>query len=132
MTQVAAYVLHTTALIDFSKGFEPSRTKILDLIDAGQQLAVCCVSVAEFFTGLEPAERPPWRQFFGTLPYWDITPEAAEQAGVWRHEYRARGIQLSTTDALVAATAWEQHAILITNNIKHYPMPEVRLLSARD
>lgn len=131
MTQAAAHLLDTTALIDFSKGFEPSRTKILALIDAGQQLAVCCVSVAEFFAGLTPTERPPWQRFFATLPYWDITPGAAEQAGIWRYEYRLQGIQLATTDALVAAIAWQRQAILITNNTKHYPMPEVQLMSAR-
>jgi predicted nucleic acid-binding protein len=132
MTAAARYILDTTALIDFSKGFEPARSKILGMIERREQLAICCVSVVEFFSGLTPAERDHWREFFSTLAYWDVSPEAAMQAGRWRYEYRRKGIQLSTTDALVAATAWEHGTILITNNTKHYPMPEVKLLSARD
>lgn len=132
MTERTPSMLDTTALIDFSKGFEPAKSKILALFDADQQLAVCSVSVAEFFTGLLPSERQQWREFFSTLSYWEISAEAAIQAGIWRYEFARQGIQLSTTDALVAATAWQHQATIITNNTKHYPMSEVKLLSARD
>jgi predicted nucleic acid-binding protein len=132
MSDPTRYLLDTTALIDFSKGFEPSRSKVLGMIDTGQPLALCCVTVAEFFTGLAVAERTEWREFFATLDYWDIDSEAAAQAGIWRNEYRQQGIQLSTTDALVAATAWQHQAVVITNNTRHYPMPEVQCRSARD
>src|SRR5262245_4587397 len=55
MTHAAQYLLDTTALIDFSKRFEPARSKILELIDTGHQLAVCCVTAAEFLDCV------PWR-----------------------------------------------------------------------
>ncbi len=57
MTLTRPYLLDTTALINFSKGFEPSRSKILTMIDARHQLAICSVAVAEFFAGLAPADR---------------------------------------------------------------------------
>jgi predicted nucleic acid-binding protein len=132
MSQLATYVLDTTALIDFSKGFEPSKSNLLQLIDQRATLAVCCVSVAEFFTGLTESEIAEWKAFFSKLPYWDISPAAAIQAGIWRGQFAARGLQLSTTDALIAAVAWQHQAIVITNNTKHYPMPEVQLLSVRE
>jgi predicted nucleic acid-binding protein len=132
MTEQNSYLLDTTALIDFSKGFEPAKTKILNLLSSGEFVAVCSVTVAEFATGLAPAQREEWQMFLAALPYWNITPEAAFQAGVWRYDFSRRGVQLSTTDALIAATAWQQQAIIITNNSRHYPMAEVRLLSARD
>jgi predicted nucleic acid-binding protein len=132
MSQPTLYLLDTTVLIDISKGFEPSRSKIRDLISSGAQLAVCSVSVAEFATGLSAEERPQWLEFINTLLYWDVSAEAAWQAGVWRYDFARRGIQLSTTDALVAATAWQHGATIITNNARHYPMPEIKLLSARD
>lgn len=125
------YLLDTTALIDFSKGFEPSRTKVLELIDSGQEVGVCAVTVAEFFAGLAPTERPSWQEFVAELPYWHISPEAAAQAGTWRYEFHRRGVHISTTDALVAAAAWEQRAIVVTNDARHYPMPEIRQWSAR-
>ncbi len=132
MMESPRFLLDTTALIDFAKGFEPAHSKILGMLDRGDQLAICCVSAAEFFTGLLPEERKTWRQFFAVLPYWDIRPEAAAQAGIWRYAFSRTGVQLSTTDALIAATAWQQDAILMTNNTKHYPMAEIQLMSARD
>lgn len=42
--------------------------------------------------------------------------------------YRARGLQLPATDCLIAATAHEHGALVITRNVKDFPMPEVTLL----
>jgi predicted nucleic acid-binding protein len=130
--EASHYLLDTTALIDFSKGFEPARSNILSLLDVGKTLAVCSVTVAEFYTGLKAPQRQGWDRLFHALPYWDIGIEAAMQAGIWRSEFSQKGIRLSTTDALVAATAWEHAAVLVTNNIKHYPMTEIQVMSARD
>jgi predicted nucleic acid-binding protein len=130
MTASTPYLLDTTALIDISKGFEPSRSKIRHLISRGDQLAVCSVSVAQFATGLSPSEREEWREFLASLLYWDLSLEAAFQAGIWRYDFSRRGIQLSTTDALIAATAWQHQATVITSNARHYPMAEVQLMSA--
>jgi predicted nucleic acid-binding protein len=132
MSQPPRYLLDTTVLIDISKGFEPSRSKVRNLISSGAQLAVCSVSVAEFATGLGAEERPQWLEFLRTLLYWDISADAAWRAGVWRYDFARRGIQLATTDALIAATAWQRGATIMTNNARHYPMTEVHLLSARD
>ena len=132
VTEGHLYLLDTTALIDISKEFEPATSRIRDMIARGEQLAACSISVAEFATGLQPSERNPWSEFLGSLLYWDISREAAFQAGVWRYEFKRRGIQLSTTDALIAATAWEHQATIITNNARDYPMAEVKLMSARD
>src|SRR5688572_29529808 len=132
MTEGSLYLLDTTAMIDISKGFEPSRSKIRNMIRGGDLLAVCSVSVAEFATGLHPPEREQWRQFLGRLLYWEISREAAFQAGIWRYDFSRRGVQLSTTDTLIAATARQHQATVITNNARHYPMPQVRLMSARE
>lgn len=126
---MARYLLDTTALIDFSKGFEPVRSWILALIAGAEVLGVSPVGVAEFYAGLRPEERPEWDEFFGALPHWGISPHAARQAGIWRSEFRRRGIQLATTDVLTAAVALEQQAVVITRNVKDFPMPEVRVRS---
>ncbi len=122
------YILDTTALIDFSKAHEPAHARIQQMIDAGDELAVCAINVAEFYAGLPPAQRAIWDRFLGALVYWDISREDARQAGVWRYEFARKGIVLSTTDTLVAAVAQGQSAIIVTNNVKDYPMPGVRLL----
>jgi predicted nucleic acid-binding protein len=125
------YLLDTTALIDFSKGQEPARSRILGWIHGGDDLGVCAIIVAEFYAGVPVAARPRWDAFLGALQYWPITWAAARQAGLWRYDFARRGIALSTADTLVAAVASEQDAVLVTDNTKHYPMAGVQLLFIR-
>lgn len=122
------YILDTIALIDFSKSREPTRSRIFLMIEAGDELGVCAVNVAEFYAGLPVIERPQWDEFFSALRYWGITQEAARQAGMWRFEFRRRGNFLTTTDMLIAAVAQERGAVILTDNITDYPIDEVRVL----
>lgn len=128
---MSRYMLDTSALIDFSKGFEPSTQRVLQLLEQGSSLGVCAVNVTEFYAGVLPGTHPDWDEFIHALEYWEITRTAAIQAGVWRKTYAGKGRTLSTTDTLVAAVARERAAILLTDNDKHYPMPEIRVRSLR-
>jgi predicted nucleic acid-binding protein len=125
---MSRYLLDTTALIDFSKGREPACSQIQAWIDGGGELGVSAINVAEFFAGLPPQQRSQWEQFLGALELWGISRDAAIEAGIWRYQFARQGIALSTTDTLVAAVAKEQHAIVVTNNLKDYPMAGVHLL----
>lgn len=48
------------------------------------------------------------------------TAEIARQAGTWRYDFARDGVTLSTTDALVAATAEAHSATIVTGNLKDY------------
>jgi predicted nucleic acid-binding protein len=124
------FLLDTTALIDFSKRREPTRSRILSMIRAGDELGVCAINVAEFYTGVIPAtERPALDQFIRSLAYWEITFGAAVRAGRYRYDFLRAGQTLSTSDVLVAAVARERYATLVTSNQKRYPMTDITLLS---
>lgn len=125
------YLLDTTTLIDFSKGRESARSRLLEMIHAGDELGVCAINVAEFYAGIPPDKRPMWDEFVGSLRYWEISREAARNAGHFRHDFARKGVVLSTADALVAAVAQEQGAVIATNNVKDYPMPGVQLLALK-
>lgn len=56
-----------------------------------------------------------------------VTKEIAEQAGIWRQEYKGKGKQLGTPDTVIAATAYLLKSPLVTNNTKDYPMPGLNL-----
>jgi len=127
---MALYLLDTTALIDLSKSVEPTTGFIRQLSAAGEDLGVSPISIAEFYAGLTPGEHPDWDEFFASLTFYPISYEASIQAGKWRASFRARGIQLSTTDTLIAAVASEVGAIVLTSNVKHFPM-QVRVLDPR-
>ncbi|MHB8578104.1 MAG: PIN domain-containing protein [Dehalococcoidia bacterium] len=64
----------------------------------------------------------------GTHRFLQTTPEAAELAGDWRYRHRQQGIQISTTDALIAATAFVHRAHVVTANPRDYPMPEITVV----
>lgn len=95
------------------------------------EIGVCSVVLAEFLSGMHPGRRAVWTTFVDGLTYWTTSPPAARQAGIWRHDYRQDGITLATTDLLIAAVAYEVGATLITENPRHFPMPELSLLSFR-
>ena len=102
------------------------------MIEAGDEVGVCTIVVAEFYAGLVPEQRTRWDEFFAALPYWEATLEAAKQAGIWRYEFARKGIPLSTTDLLLAAVANQKEAVLMTNNVKDYPMGEINVLPLKD
>lgn len=125
---MSRYLLDTTALIDFSKGWQPALSRISSFIAAGDDLGVCAINTTEFYSGLPADQLPIWDEFIGSLLYWPITLAAARRAGQDRYFYARRGQSISTAGALIAAVAREQHAIVITNNVRHYPMPDIEFL----
>jgi tRNA(fMet)-specific endonuclease VapC len=125
---MSRYLLDTTALIDFSKGREPAFSLIGRFFQNGDEVGVSPVNVTEFYSGLAPSAWDVWDEFFEPLQLWPISLEAAKKAGRFRYDFARQGISLSTTDTLVAAVALEQRAIIVTSNVKDYPMDEVTLL----
>jgi len=128
---VTRYLLDTTALIDFSRGREPAVSWIRAMLADRHELGVCDVNVAEFYSGLPVGASPAVDEFLQALTYWDISRAAAARAGTDRYSYARRGQQLSTTDVLVAASARERGAVLVTANVKDYPMTDLEVLPLR-
>ncbi len=120
---MACYLLDTTALIDYLRGFPRAVELIQRLAQGEHTLAVCCINIAEVYAGLRDHEQQQTDEFMDRLAYLETSPAAAKRAGDYRRRFR-----LSTTDALVAATAIAHQATLVTANVRHYPMPEIALL----
>ena len=124
---MSRYLLDTTALIDFSKGREPAYSLVRRFIDNGDEVGVSPINVAEFYSGLAPTQWDVWDEFFEPLILWPISLGAARKAGRFRYDFAREGVSLSTTDTLVAAVALEHRAVIVTSNVKDYPMDEVVL-----
>jgi predicted nucleic acid-binding protein len=58
---------------------------------------------------------------------YEITPEIARLAGDLKNSWAARGRTFSLLDMMIAATAMVHDLILVTANVKDFPMPELRL-----
>ena len=125
---MAYFLLDTTALIDYMR----RNREIIDLVNGllrgGHQLGVCAINLAELYTGVGAEDRVDADRLVSQLNYFDITSDVAVEAGRYRYEFARQGITLSTTDAITAAVAMANGAILITANVRDFPMQELQLL----
>jgi predicted nucleic acid-binding protein len=77
---------------------------------------------------MRPEEVLATGRFFDDLLYVEMSREAARNAGELRAKWRQRGKTLSLPDALIAAVALAENLTLATDNVKDFPMPDLRLL----
>jgi predicted nucleic acid-binding protein len=124
---MTTYVLDSDVVIDILKGVTSSIAFVQSLQADGSDLATCAVVVAEVFSGLKPRDKPTAVSFMANLHYLDIPRGTASRAGEWRYAHAREGIILSTSDVLVAATVTSHGAILVTGNVRHYPMRGIQL-----
>ena len=125
---MAKYLLDTTILINHLRGHPEVAELITSLAGQGHQLGLCCINVAELYSGLNPGEQARAEGLVDSLDFYEITREAAKQAGRFRYDFARRGITLSSADTLIAATAIEEVATLITANVRDFPMQDLQLL----
>ena len=64
---VADYPLDTTVLIDHLHGRQDVIVLVSDLVQQGNRLGVCCVNVAELYSGLGEEERVRADRLIATL-----------------------------------------------------------------
>ena len=91
-------------------------------------LACCPVNITEVYAGLRAGEETKTKAFIDSLECLPITPAIAEQAGLLRRDWRTKGQTLSYTDVTIAAVALAHQVPLLTDNRKHFPMPELQLI----
>jgi len=127
MSAMPVFLPDTNILVDALNGKRGRADLLRELILSGHGLACCSVTVAEVYSGMRPHETARTDQLVSSLDWYDITRSIARRAGRLRFEWGRQGISLSLADTLVAATSLEYGLTLITENRKHFPMPELSL-----
>ncbi|MBL7183903.1 MAG: type II toxin-antitoxin system VapC family toxin [Anaerolineae bacterium] len=92
-------------------------------------LACSVMSIVEIQAGVRRGEEKKTNALLDSLKAYDVTPAIANLAGKFIRDHRAKGITLDFADSIIAATAAVHNLTLLTYNVKHYPMPEVKLYS---
>ena len=123
------HLLDATALVDYFRRRRAIRDLVERLESQGHRLAVCAVGLAEVYSGFDAQERIDNGPVVDRWFYYETTPAIAKEAGRYRYEFARTGTTLSATDSLIAAVAVANDATLITNNLRHFPMPEIQLLA---
>lgn len=127
------YLLDTDTVIDFIQDRGNTRTRIAALTEAGDLIGLCAITVAELQSGISQKNYRIFNDWLRSLPYWNISRDAAGQAGIERKKASVAGRTLHVSDCLIAACAREQDAILLTSNTKDFEkMKDIRLLSLRE
>lgn len=123
-------LVDTNVLINALNSKRGHKALLYRLVGQGYRLACCNVILGEMFSGIRPADLEKVEDLVSLLTWYATTPVIARRAGRLRYAWARQGKTLSLTDTLIAATALEYGLTLITDNEKHFPMPELALYPA--
>lgn len=121
------FVLDATFLIDHLRGDPAAIARLDAMYAAGDDPIVTSVTSAEVWSGPRPGAEAAVEQFLTFLEYVHPGPATARLAGSWRAAARRRGANLQTTDALIAATAFDLDAVVLTRNVRDFALTPVRV-----
>ncbi|HNU02369.1 MAG: type II toxin-antitoxin system VapC family toxin [Phycisphaerae bacterium] len=112
-------LIDTDVLVDYLRG-HPQAVRYLRAQKG--PLALSAITVAELYAGVRDGEeREVLDAFVGIFQVLPVTDANARQGGLWRRDYgKSHGVGLA--DAVIAATAAEAGAVLVTLNQRHFPM----------
>lgn len=120
-------LLDTSFLIDVLRGRNRRKEQLKDLLNAGHTLSTTALNVAEIYVGMRLHEQRETEVLLGQLECHELTGRAARMGGAFVSQWGQRGRTLQLPDALVAAISIENQCVLVTDNRKDFPMPEVQL-----
>lgn len=116
------YLPDTTVLIGFGRG-RPAETEWMRrTLNSASSIITCPVTVAECLAGATPSERPGWDEIFATLRFVPFDLEDAVTSGTYRYDLARQGRQIALGDSLIAAIARRTGAVIVTSNLKDFPM----------
>ncbi len=118
---MAFYLVDTCILIDYFRG-KNDAAKFFDNLKSPPFLS--SLTVAELYAGVrEGKERQLLDNLVSQFPVLPLDNEVATKGGLYRRQYsKSHGVGM--IDALLAATAEIKNIVLVTRNVKHFPMIE--------
>lgn len=102
---------------------------LLDFLEETDRIRVSTITYMEILVRCKPHEEEDTRIFFERAPQIIISQEIAEKAAFLIRQYQAvfgKDNPRQFPDALIAATAWQQGAFLVTLNKKHFGKTKIK------
>lgn len=114
-------LVDTDVLIDYLRGISQA-LKYLEGVMNSSTCYISTITISELYAGVRDGrERQVLDQFIQEFYIAILSDTIAKKAGLIRRDYgKTHGVGLA--DAIIAATAEDMNAQLITLNKKHYPM----------
>lgn len=126
-TQGISCLLDTDVAIDFLRQRGYARN-LLERWATEGLLAVSTLTHLEIYQGMKRGEEQATNAFLDGLISIDVDAPIARRAGSLLGDFRSKGITISIGDAIIAATALEVGAPLLTNNVGHYPFAGLKIV----
>lgn len=123
-----AYLLDTGVLIRHLRNRGGYQELVRSLNRAGD-LYISVFTRLEVLRGMRDHERERTYALLDSFSLQVIDRATADQAGEWIRAWQSRGIILGGPDAVIAASALQVGAALVTTNARHFPMPELAVFS---
>jgi predicted nucleic acid-binding protein len=113
----------STVLIAHLRG-QPGATSLLRAAVADGQARASVLSRVEVEGGMRSGERADVARLFSALHMESVSDAIAARAGALLRKYRRSHSGIDVVDYVIAATAEELGAELVTLNVRHFPMFE--------
>lgn len=126
---MARYLLDSDIIIWCLRG----RRDTVQLVEELQKESVpycSALSIIEVELGMRGGEEKATRGFLDALRVEPVDGNVARLAATYMREYRRKGKTLDLVDASIAATCVTRSLLLVTYNVKDYPVSEVTFYPA--
>ena len=106
---------------------KPGIAEILTRWGEESDLYISVVTRTEILAGMRPREEERTLALLNALVNLPVDEAIADQAGRLIYQYARQGFQFSFPDAIIAATALRYNLVLVTTNIRHFPVPDLEI-----
>jgi predicted nucleic acid-binding protein len=129
---MSKYLLDSNVIINFLLGRKSAIFLLQDIKKIDPEPSTSPICIAEIQLGVKEIEIEKTNLFLDSLEIFDLTREVANLAGKYIRDYRNLGITLNFIDTLIAATCIVNCLVLITFNLKHYKISDLKLFNIED
>ena len=91
-------------------------------------MACSVITTGELYAGARSHEMSQTSSLLAGFDQLPVTAQIARSAGLLKNEWASRGFKLTLEDMIIAATAIVHERVLISENRKDFPMPELVVL----
>ena len=120
-------LVDTDVAIDFLRQRDYAR-ELLEHWAGEGLLAISTLTHLEIYQGMKTGEEGASNAFLDGLISVVVDIPIARRAGTMLGELRSKGMTIGIADAIIAATALQFGAPLLTNNVEHYPFPDLKVI----
>ena len=120
-------LIDTDIAIDYLRRRDYAQ-KLLEYWAGEGLLAISTLTHLEIYQGMKTGEEGATNAFLDGLISVVVDIPIARRAGSMLGELRSKGVTIGIADAIIAATALYFGAPLLTNNLEHYPFPNLKVI----